>query len=134
MTAGGSVVVTGWLIIIDFKLYLVQVVQVDQAEQVEDCKSFQRIKVSESEIIFSVLERILPLGGGNSFIFHRARVCGVMTSGVQRVVKVISMSVEERGGGFVQIAIEGSAERHRAKYQEFISKRGIKSSDWLDYY
>ena len=131
MTAGGSVVVTVWLIIIDFKLYLVQV---DQAEQVENCESSQRIEVSEPEIIFSVLERILPLGGGNSFIFHRARVCGVMTSGVQRVVKVISMSVEERGGGFVPIAIEGSAERHRAKYQEFISKRGIKSSDWLDYY
>lgn len=131
MTAGGSVVVTGWLIIIDFKLYLVQV---DQAEQVENCESSQRIEVSEPEIIFSVLERILPLGGGNSFIFHRARVCGVMTSGVQRVVKVISMSVEERGGGFVSIAIEGSAERHRAKYQEFISKRGIKSSDWLDCY
>lgn len=128
MTAGGSVVVTGWLIIIDFKLYLVQV---GQAEQVENCESSQRIEVSEPEIIFSVLERILPLGGGNSFIFHRARVCGVMTSGVQRV---ISMSVEERGGGFVPIAIEGSAERHRVKYQEFINKRGIKSSDWLDYY
>ncbi|MFU6374974.1 hypothetical protein ACM792_07290 [Metapseudomonas otitidis] len=131
MTAGGSVLVTGWLIIIDFKLYLVQV---DQAEQVENCESSQRIEVSEPEIIFSVLERILPLGGGNSFIFHRARVCGVMASGVQSVVKVISMSVEERGGGFVSIAIGGSAERHRAKYQEFISKRGIKSSDWLDYY
>lgn len=131
MTAGGSVVVAGWLIIIDFKLYLVQV---DQAEQVENCESSQRIEVSEPEIIFSVLERIFPLGGGNSFIFHRARVCGVMTSGVQRVVKVISMSVEERGGGFVSIAIEGSAERHGVRYQEFISKIGIKSRDWLDYY
>ncbi len=43
MTAGGSVVVTGWLIIIDFKLYLVQV---GQAEQVENCESSQRIEVS----------------------------------------------------------------------------------------
>ncbi|WP_236209839.1 hypothetical protein [Pseudomonas tohonis] len=99
MTAGGSVVLTGWLIIIDFKLHLVQV---DQAEQVEGCESSQRIEISEPEIIFSVLQRILPLGGGNSFIFHRARVCGVMTSGVQQVVKVISMLVEERGVALFQ--------------------------------
>ncbi|WP_271103335.1 hypothetical protein [Pseudomonas tohonis] len=131
MTAGGYVVVTGWLIIIDFKLYLVQV---DQAEQVEGCESSQRIEVSEPEIIFSVLERILPLGGGDSFIFHRARVCGVMMSGVQKSVKVISMSVEERGSGFISIDVENCIERHRARYQEFIRKREVKSRDWLDYY
>lgn len=131
MKAESFVEVTGWLLIIDYQL---QLVQVEQAEQVEGCEDDEKIEISEPEIIFSVLERILPLGGGKSFIFHRARICGVMMSGVRKLVKVFSMSVEERGNGFISIDVEGSAERHRTKYQEFIRKSGIKSRDWLDYY
>lgn len=131
MKAESFVELTGWLVIIDYQL---QLVQVEQAEQVEGCEDDEKIEISEPEIIFSVLERILPLGGGKSFIFHRARICGVMMSGVRKSVKVISMSVEERGNGFISIDVEGSAERHRAKHQEFIRKSEIESRDWLDYY
>lgn len=128
MDIGELVELEGWLVIIDYKLFLIP----DAFS--EDYESGEKIEISRSEIIFSILERVLPLAGGKSFIFHKSKLSGVLTVDVPAKISPVSLLVEERGQGFVCIELEGDKfETYKSQYEEFVkSKRGVDPSDWID--
>lgn len=129
MGAGDVIELEGQLVIIDFKLFLAP------EECSENYEQGDRVEISRPEIMFSIMDKILPLGGGRSSIFHRARISGVIESVLPIKVKATSMFVEERGGGFVCIGLEDDTlEKNKPRYDEFLRKnQGVKSDDWLDY-
>lgn len=128
MNVGDIVELEGWLVIIDYKLFLIPE---NYSESYEDG---EKVEMSNPEIMFSVKDEILPLGGGKSFIFHKAKVSGVLIELSPIKIKPTALSVEERGRGFIYIDIEGCVEKHKARYEDFLNKRqNVKSGDWLDY-
>lgn len=129
MKVGDVVELEGWLVIIDFRLFLVPESYSENYEQGE------KVEVSKPEIMFSISDSVLPLGGGRSFIFHRSKMTGILESVLPPVVAVKSLFVEERGGGFVCIDLEDkNIEKCKARYDEFLEKNQvINSDDWLDY-
>lgn len=128
MSIGDIVELEGWLVIIDYKLFLIPE---DYSEGYEDG---EKIEMSNPELMFSVMDEILPLAGGKSFIFHKSKVSGVLIELSPMKIKPTALSVEERGRGFISINVEGDVEKYKARYEDFLKKRqNVKSSDWLDY-
>jgi len=129
MKVGDVVELEGWLVIIDFRLFLVPDNYSANYEQGE------KVEISKPEIMFSITDSVLPLGGGRSFIFHRSRLSGVLESVLPTVVAVTSLFVEERGRGFVRINLdEKNIKKCKARYDEFLEKnKGLNSDDWLDH-
>ncbi|WP_123406362.1 hypothetical protein [Pseudomonas frederiksbergensis] len=101
MNVGDIVELEGWLVIIDYKLFLMPE---NYSESYEDG---EKIEMSNPEIMFSVMDEILPLGGGKSFIFHKSKVLGGLIELSPMKIKPTALSVEERGRGFISIDIEG---------------------------
>ncbi|WLH82242.1 hypothetical protein [Pseudomonas sp. FP2338] len=90
--------------------------------------------MSNPEIMFSVMDEILPLGGGKSFIFYKSKVSGVLMELSPMKIKPTALSVEERGRGSISVDIEVDVEKHKARYEDFLKNRqNIKFGDWLDY-
>jgi hypothetical protein len=128
MNIGDIVELDGWLVIIDYKLFLIPE---SYSESYEDG---EKIEMSNPEIMFSLMDEILPLAGGRSFIFHKSKVSGVLIELLPMKIKPTALSVEERGRGFISIDVEGAVEKHKARYEDFLKKRqNVKSGDWLDY-
>ena len=128
MNIGDIVELYGWLVIIDYKLFLIPE---NYSESYEDG---EKIEMSNPEIMFSVMDEILPLAGGKSFIFHKSKVSGGLIELSPMKIKPTALSVEERGRGFISIDVAGAVEKHKARYEEFLKKRqNVKSGDWLDY-
>ncbi|MFJ9992559.1 hypothetical protein ACIQSO_17665 [Pseudomonas putida] len=128
MNVGDLVELDGWLVIIDYKLFLIPE---SYSKNYEDG---EKIEVSNPAIMFSVMDEILPLAGGKSFIFHKSKVSGVLIELSPMKIELIALSVEERGRGFISIDIERDVEKYKARYEDFLEKRReIKSDDWLDY-
>lgn len=105
MNIGDIVELDGWLVIIDYKLFLIPE---NYSESYEDG---EKIEMSNPEIMFSVMDEILPLAGGKSFIFHKSKVSGVLVELSPMKIKPTALSVEERGRGFISIDVEGAVER-----------------------
>ncbi|KTC64088.1 hypothetical protein AO262_31720 [Pseudomonas fluorescens ABAC62] len=128
MNIGDIVELDGWLVIVDYKLFLIPK---NYSESNEDG---EKIEMSNPEIMFSVMDEILPLAGGKSFIFHKSKVSGVLIELSPMKIKPTALSVEERGRGFISIDVEGDVEKHEARYEDFLKNRqSVKSGDWLDY-
>ncbi|CRN00617.1 hypothetical protein [Pseudomonas sp. 34 E 7] len=128
MNIGDIVGLEGWLVVIDYKLFLIPE---NYSESYEDG---EKIEISNPEIMFSVMDEILPLAGGKSFIFHKSKVSGVLIEHSPMKIKPTALSVEERGHGFISIDIEGNVEKNKARYEDLLKKRqNVKSGDWLDY-
>lgn len=128
MNIGDIVGMEGWLVVIDYKLFLIPE---NYSESYEDG---EKIEISNPEIMFSVMDEILPLAGGKSFIFHKSKVSGVLIELSPMKIKPTALSVEERGRGFISIDIEGDVEKNKARYEDLLKKRqNVKSGDWLDY-
>ncbi|UNM22265.1 hypothetical protein K0P33_12765 [Pseudomonas sp. ArH3a] len=70
MNTGDIVELEGWLVIIDYKLLLMP------ENYSESYENGEKIEMSNPEIMFSVMDEILPLAGGKSFIFHKSKVSG----------------------------------------------------------
>lgn len=131
MNIGDEVELEGWLVIIDYKPFLITG---DCSENYENYENYEKVEIENPEIIFCVIDRILPLGGGKSFIFHRSKVLGVLTEFTPMKIKPTALSVEERGGGFISIDIEGNIEKYKAQYSDYVKSRStIKSGDWIDH-
>lgn len=81
----------GWLTIIDADLYLLE------KEPPEDYRKAIKIRISDWNIVYAIRQAILPLGGGESFVFHRARVVGLLRMGTSPVIDVVSLYIQERG-------------------------------------
>ncbi|MFJ7142537.1 hypothetical protein [Pseudomonas protegens] len=123
--AGGALVeLTGWLVIIDYRLFIVADAR-DKSKKVE---------FFDSAVIFSVEEKISPMGGGDSFIFHRAKVVGWFVEAKPPKIKPVTLNVEERTSEIVSIDLE-SKSSNKARYDEFLRRGDVISSvDWLDFY
>lgn len=81
----------GWLVIIDNVLYLLE------EELPEDYRQAMKIKLSDWNIVYAIRQAILPLGGGDSFVFHRAKVIGLLRVGVLPEIVATSLYIQERG-------------------------------------
>lgn len=119
----------GWLVIIGYRLFIIPECYS------EDYENGEKIELSSPEIIFSVMDKILPLAGGKSFIFHKSKVLGVLMEGFPKKIKPVELFVEERKGGFIAIDVDDHAiDKYRAKYENFLKAgQDAKSDDWLDY-
>lgn len=82
---------SGWLVIIDNELYLLE------ENLCEDYKQSLKIKLSDRNIIYAIRQKILPLGGGESFVFHKAKVTGFLQFGVSPEIVARSLYIQERG-------------------------------------
>lgn len=122
-----TVNVSGWLVIIDFELY---VVGENYSEPFEDN---DKIRLLNSEIAYSVRDSVLPLGGGKSFIFHRVKMAGYFDEKTD-FFEVESMLLEDVPGKYVVINI--SAEfiaQAKSKNPGLMDRSGVDSRDWIDY-
>jgi hypothetical protein len=129
MNVGGRVDLQGWLVIINHSLFLVP------ENYSENYEEGDRYEISRPEIIFAIAELILPLGGGKSFIFHRSNLSGVVVGDSPTKIDPVSLSVEERGRGYICIDVAAaSIDRYRERYEAFCEKGySVNSNDWLDY-
>ncbi|ROM79719.1 hypothetical protein BK652_19700 [Pseudomonas brassicacearum] len=119
----------GWLVIIDYRLFLMPEFYSD------DYEGGEKVEVSNPEIIFSIMDKILPLAGGKSFIFHRSKISGTLIEGLSKKIRPLELFVEERGGGYVAIDVDDrTIEKYKARYRDFLNAGGGgESDDWLDY-
>jgi hypothetical protein len=128
MNIGDTVELDGWLVIIDYRLFLIP------ENYSESYEGGEKTEISKPEIMFSVIDEILPLAGGKSFILHKSKVSGVLIDILPMKINPTALSVEERGRGFISIDIESGVERNKARYEDFLKRRkNVKSGDWLDY-
>jgi hypothetical protein len=113
ITANIQVELSGWLVIIDGDLYLLE------EELPEDYKQAFKIKLSDREIIYAVRQTILPLGGGESFIFHRAKVTGLLNMGLSPEIAAKTLCIQEHGHDeFVAVDITQNAiSAGKARYE-----------------
>ncbi|UMZ12296.1 hypothetical protein I9018_00885 [Pseudomonas sp. MPFS] len=120
----------GWLVIIDYSLFLIP------CEYGADYRSGEKIEFCESEVIFSIADKVLPLGGGDSFIFHKAKVLGRLMDTSPPKVSPVRIVVEDRSLGSIEVCLEDEAmDRNKIRYSEFLKNRGTSdSADWLDIY
>lgn len=126
----GLIELAGWLVIIDYGLFLIS------EKYVGDYRQAERIEVSDSAVIFSVIDRVFPLGGGESFLFHKAKVIGWLVETTPLKIVPVELVVEERGRGFVSISLqEEDMEKNRVRYESFLKNKEIANPvDWLDFY
>ncbi|WP_081818648.1 hypothetical protein [Pseudomonas sp. PH1b] len=120
----------GWLVIIDYRLFLIP------CEYGDDYRSGEKIEFFESAVIFSISDKVLPLGGGDSFIFHKAKVVGRLIGTSPPKVSPVRIVVEDRSLGSIEVCIEDEAmDRNKIRYSDFLKSRGASdSADWLDIY
>ncbi|WP_153066127.1 MULTISPECIES: hypothetical protein [Xanthomonas] len=119
-----------WVTIANCKLYLVH------EDYYSANTSGHIFEVSRPEIMFSIMEKILLLGGGHSGIFHRVKAEGILTSVNRKLLKVTTLSVKERHGDFKSIIIDDEYLKiYEPRYLEFLKKFfDVHSHDWLDNY
>ncbi|MDG9968243.1 MAG: hypothetical protein ACN6OP_10665 [Pseudomonadales bacterium] len=119
----------GWLVIINEGLYVLE------NEYKDPYWDSKKIKIRNSEIIYPVRDKILPLGGGNSFVFHKCRIQGGLVWDAAPMVEVESILVYEKPAGFIAIDIsQAEIARCKKKYgEQFFSNSTSSSRDWLDH-
>lgn len=122
--------VMGWLVVIDENLFLLDE---NLADPYDESK---KIMISDPFIAYSVRDVISPLGGGKSFVFHRAKIVGVLEGVPLLQINVRDLLVENDSHEFVHVALgEEDIKRAREKYGDRLMKQdSIKSDDWLDYF
>lgn len=103
----------GWLVIIGDALYVLD------EELPDDYKQAQRIKLTDWNIVYAVRQAILPLGGGESFVFHRAKVIGLLNMEIPPEVIASSLYIQEHGQDeFVAVDITQNAiDAGKARYE-----------------
>lgn len=100
-----------------------------------DFKNVPKIYVSNSDIMYAIRDVILPLGGGEGFIFHRSRIIGRLRRDVDLYIEIISLSIEKRVDYiYLDIDItENNISKMKIKYPNLIGTgRRSKSGDYMD--
>ena len=95
--ADSQIELDGWLVIVDGDLYLLE------EELPSDYKQAAKVKISDRNLIYTIRQAILPLGGGESFVFHPAKVIGLLVAGSSPELIATSLYIQERG--HVELAI-----------------------------
>jgi hypothetical protein len=120
--------VTGWLVIIDYELCVIGADYLDPFERNE------KIRLSDSDIVFAVRESILPLGGGSSFVFHRVKIFGCFVR-KENIFKVETMLLEVESGKYIPIDISAAfVAQAKKKYPGLMDRTSTNSRDWIDYF
>jgi hypothetical protein len=104
---------SGWLVIIDDELYLLE------ENFPENYKEAMKIKISNRDIIYAVRHVIPPLGGGESFVFHRAKLTGILRVGRDPQITPTSLSIEGLGlkGTFPVDLTEANISAMKLRYE-----------------
>lgn len=125
ISAGSKVDLSGWLVIIDGDLYLLE------EDLPVDYKKALKIKVLDRDIIYAVRQSILPLGGGDSFVFHRAKVSGLLNFSVAPEVVARDLYIQERGhDDFLLVDIAKDAlSKGKARYEAALNFDFFKEMD-----
>ena len=89
-SVGGSVELTGYLVLVDNNLVLID------SSEINHFKNAKRVDVDKQELKYVLRDMLLPLGGESS-IFHRARLFGVIESVDIPVIRIQKLQVQERG-------------------------------------
>lgn len=111
--ASTEVELSGWMVIIDDDLYILE----DNLP--EDYRQASKLRLSDRGIVYAVRRAILPLGGGHSFVFHKAKVVGVLQMEISPEIIVSSLSIQERGSDeYVVVDITAEAiSAAKARYE-----------------
>lgn len=89
--SGSNLDISGWLVIIDGDLYLLE-------ENLHtDYKQSMKIRLTDPSIMYVVRRSVLPLGGGESFVFHKARIVGDLNKSSIPEVVVKELYIQEKG-------------------------------------
>lgn len=125
-----KVELTGWLTIVGGKLMLL-----DEGCSSGDFEKGDALAIENSDIVYAVRDNILPLGGGGSFVFHKAKVVGNLVHTEFPCICVSDIYICEKDGIFFSIDIgEASIEMAKRKYGEvFLKSNSGSSKDWLDF-
>lgn len=129
LVKGGVVYsLSGWLVIIGDELFILEE---NYAAPYDISK---KLRISNSDIAYAVRDRIYPLGGGRSFVFHRAKATGRFVSVEDSTIDIESLCVYEKPAGFISIDMDAkNIELCKRKYGAYIFNGGNSSSgDWLD--
>ncbi|WP_445656980.1 hypothetical protein [Achromobacter sp. NCFB-sbj8-Ac1-l] len=120
--------IEGWLTTKGGDLILIE------NEQIDDNCVDENIIISNFEIIYAIRDRILPLAGGRSFLFHKAKIVGKLVGISPPTVFVEKLRVCERNSSFLTIDISNnSIESGKGKYgDQLLGNKKPYPVDWLD--
>lgn len=124
ITASAQVELSGWLVIINGDLYLLE------ENLPKDYKQAVKLRLTDKDIIYAVRQTILPLGGGESFVFHRAKIVGLLNMETPEILAK-SLCVQERGHDeFVAVDITQNAiAAGKMRYEAALSFDFFKEMD-----
>lgn len=126
-----SIILNGWLVIIDSGLYLLDEKIAEPYEKTE------KVEILNNEIVFSVRDSISPLGGGKSFVFHRVVVSCTVTSMEPLKVNVnrLLIKAENARKEYIKVDLSARAILNAKKLygDSFLQARKIASDDWMDF-
>lgn len=113
IAAGSKIELDGWLVIIGDDLYILD------EDLPEDYKQASKIKLTDRDIVYAVRGAVLPLGGGESFVFHKAKIVGVLNMEISPEIIVFSLSIQERDSNeYVAVDITAEAiNAGKARYE-----------------
>jgi len=125
----GLIEVVGWLVSIEGQLFLLDE---NFADPYTESK---KIQISDPLIAYAIRDVISPLGGG-SFVFHKAKVIGVLEGVPVPKIKAQDLFIEnDDHKEFVRVAIDKNTIKiAKKKYENIFIKKEVKSDDWLDYF
>lgn len=117
--------VSGWLVVIDGGLYLLD------ENLHSDYKRTVSIRLTDPSIMYVVRQSILPLGGGESFVFHEARVIGDLVRYPSPEILVKEIFIKEKGcPDMIKLDIsEESIRIAKEKYEDAFSFDFFKEVD-----
>lgn len=104
--------ITGHLVLVENRLILID------SSEINNFKAAKGICIDEQALKYVLRDMLLPLGGESS-IFHKAKLVGVVRSDEVLSIRVQKMQVQERGNiNFLDVDIEAKhIENCRLKYE-----------------
>jgi len=130
LLSGYRIELSGWLVETDEGLYVLG------DHYPEDYFYPSRVRITNDNIVYPILEKVPSLGGGWSLLFHRSKIRGVVGSDLPRAIMAEGLLIEEtRGAGaFINIDISPeNVERYVRVHGDFKFHRARNPlRDWLE--
>lgn len=125
---GGTLEVelTGWLVLINGELYIIE------EDYGDNYKNSAKIRISNRYIACVLVDVVAPLGGGESFLFHKVNAFGCLEVGKEPVFSPKEIFIEGRNNyEMVSVDLSPDTLSHaKEKYGDMFKPR--KGKDWLD--
>ena len=119
---------TGWVVKLDDGLYLLE------DELAIDIKSTLKVKISNLNIEYALINSVLHLGGGISIFFHQCTVKGLLRIDEFPSIHANSLFILERGETeMIKVDISPEAiQQSKLEYPNFYNK--YPDDPWADLY